>query len=76
MEKSSLCNQKRDIQTDKPLNSSALLFSHKKHINARGLTMISLKNICEPQDVMGLTKAFLLENWEDLTSGNRAVNNM
>lgn len=26
--------------------------------------------------MMGLTKAFLLENWEDLTSGNRVVNNM
>lgn len=26
--------------------------------------------------VRDLTKAFLLENWEDLTSGKRAVNNM
>lgn len=68
--------QKREFKTEKPLNRSALLFSHENHINGWGHTMISLKNICEPQAVMGLTKAFLLENWEDLTSGNRAVNNM
>lgn len=44
-----LCNQNRELQTDKPLNHSASLFSHMNHINGWGLTKISLRNICELQ---------------------------
>lgn len=39
-------------------------------------TSVNYRPLSPNISVMGLTKAFLLENWEDLTSGNRVVNNM